>query len=254
MKMMRLDRFLAEASSMTRSQVKDVIRAGRVRVCSAPAVKGDVKIDPAKDDVELDGERVYLPGERWIMLCKEEGYVTARKDDFSPCVTEFLGKELSDKVFPVGRLDIDTTGLLMICNDGELAHRLLSPARHVDKVYEAVVSGEIGAKEICMFAQGLAISEEWTCLPAKLKVLEGGLSMPDQAEDASRVSVTICEGKFHQIKRMFSKIDSQVLSLKRLSMGSLQLDDKLQPGQYRRLTREEIASLRIDAGLEKPDS
>lgn len=250
---MRLDKYLADMSVGTRKAIRQMIKDGLVTVNGETAGKPDQHISQ-EDCICVRGKAVSYERYVYYMLNKPAGVVCAASDARHRTVLDLIEDKSRKDLFPVGRLDIDTTGLLMICNDGELAHRLLSPARHVDKVYEAVVSGEIGAKEICMFAQGLAISEEWTCLPAKLKVLEGGLSMPDQAEDASRVSVTICEGKFHQIKRMFSKIDSQVLSLKRLSMGSLQLDDKLQPGQYRRLTREEIASLRIDAGLEKPES
>lgn len=250
---MRLDKYLADMSVGTRKAIRQMIKDGLVTVNGETARKPDQHISQ-EDCICVRGKAVSYERYVYYMLNKPAGVVCAASDARHRTVLDLIEDKSRKDLFPVGRLDIDTTGLLMICNDGELAHRLLSPARHVDKVYEAVVSGEIGAKEICMFAQGLAISEEWTCLPAKLKVLEGGLSMPDQAEDASRVSVTICEGKFHQIKRMFSKIDSQVLSLKRLSMGSLQLDDKLQPGQYRRLTREEIASLRIDAGLEKPES
>ena len=164
----------------------------------------------------------------------------------SACTQPVLRRGL----FPVGRLDRDTEGLLLITDDGQLAHRLLSPVRHVDKTYYAVVTGKVTESDISLFAQGFRVDDELTAMPAVLRIIEDGsfgeAPLPDTAygTECTQVSVTIREGKFHQIKRMFAAVGKEVLYLKRLSMGPLQLDTALKPGQFRELTKEEIAALR----------
>ena len=170
------------------------------------------------------------------MLNKPAGCVSARTDETSQTVLELLPEKKRRDLFPVGRLDKDTEGLLLITNDGQLAHRLLSPKRHVDKCYEADIQGCVTKEHVNMFLSGLDIGEEKKTLPAILEILKQG--------DVSKVRVTIQEGKFHQVKRMFHAIGYEVLYLKRISMGSLKLDESLKPGEYRLLTEQELAKLK----------
>lgn len=233
---MRLDRFLGDMGAGTRSELKKMIRKGRVRV------NGEVVRDPSttvsgQDEVTLDGRAVRYEEFSYLMLNKPQGVVSATQDGRLPTVIDLLPQEgLRKDLFPVGRLDRDTEGLLLITNDGDLAHRLLSPSRHVDKVYLARVRGEIGERQVQAFAQGLVVDEEFTAAPAGLEVVSSG--------PVSEVRVTIHEGKFHQIKRMFLAVGSEVLYLRRLSMGPLLLDESLAPGQSRPLTGEEIEALK----------
>ena len=173
------------------------------------------------------------------MLNKPEGYVSATNDNLHKTVIDLLSGENTRDLFPVGRLDIDTVGLLLITNDGALSHDLLSPAKHVAKTYEAILDGIVTDEDITMFKTGVDIGEEKLCKPATLKVVD-----IDENKGHSRVYITITEGKFHQIKRMANAIGMDVLFLKRLSMGSLVLDPALSPGEYRRLTEDELNSLR----------
>ena len=170
---------------------------------------------------------------------KPEGYVSATNDNLHKTVIDLLSGENTRDLFPVGRLDIDTVGLLLITNDGALSHDLLSPAKHVAKTYEAILDGIVTDEDITMFKTGVDIGEEKLCKPATLKVVD-----VDENKGHSRVYITITEGKFHQIKRMANAIGMDVLFLKRLSMGSLVLDPALSPGEYRRLTEDELNSLR----------
>lgn len=233
---MRLDRFLGDMGAGTRSELKKMIRKGRVRV------NGEVVRDPSttvsgQDEVTLDGRAVRYEEFSYLMLNKPQGVVSATQDGRLPTVIDLLPQEGRRRdLFPVGRLDRDTEGLLLITNDGDLAHRLLSPSRHVDKVYLARVRGEIGERQVQAFAQGLVVDEEFTAAPAGLEVVSSG--------PVSEVRVTIHEGKFHQIKRMFLAVGSEVLYLRRLSMGPLLLDESLAPGQSRPLTGEEIEALK----------
>lgn len=233
---MRLDRFLSEMGVGTRSEIKGMVKKGRVRVCGQTALRPDVKIDPVLDPVELDGRPVAYAAYEYFMLYKPAGCVCATRDSRERTVMELITDHLRDDLFPVGRLDKDTEGLLLVTNDGPLSHQLLSPGKHVDKVYYARVRGCVTAEEVRRFREGLSIGDETCTLPAKLDILEAG--------PVSRVEITIREGRYHQIKRMFQALGMEVLFLKRLSMGPLTLDPALAPGQFRRLTDAEIARLK----------
>ena len=172
----------------------------------------------------------------YFMLNKPKGCVSATEDHRYPTVLDYITDHLRGDLFPVGRLDLDTEGLLLITNDGALAHELLSPSKHIPKTYEAVIDGIVTEEDVKAFAQGIDIGEKKPTKPAELVILKSNV--------ISQIQVTIYEGKFHQIKRMFEAVGKQVLELKRLSMGALKLDESLQPGEYRALTDDEITYLR----------
>ena len=205
------------------------------------AVKdADRKVNPESDIVEVDRSRVAYARMEYYMLNKPQGVVSATEDRKYPTVVGLIREALRKDLFPVGRLDIDTEGLLLITNDGELAHNLLSPKKHVDKVYLAHVSGGLPEDAVKRFEEGIKLEDGTMTLPAELKILKGA----GQEEDAQEVLVTIREGKFHQIKRMFEALGCRVEYLKRISMGPLILDPNLEPGEYRPLTLQEEASIK----------
>ena len=236
---MRLDRWLATVSAGSRSEVKQWIRAGQA------AVNGQVISDPArsfeteKDRLSLNGRALDGRVARHVMLYKPAGLLTAARDAKQPTVMDLLPPVYRNiGCMPVGRLDKDTTGLLVLTCDGELNHRLLSPGRHVDKRYRALVEGELGEKDIEAFAAGMDLGD-FTARPARLTILR-----PTLAE------VVISEGKFHQVKRMFSAVGHEVLELHRCAFGPLELDPTLGEGEWRELTEEELKALRQAAGME----
>lgn len=234
---MRLDKFLADMGAGTRSDIKKDIRKGKVTVGGETVKSADLQVDP-ESDVCYCGRKITYAVNEYYMVNKPAGVISASDDARQSTVIDLLPDEKRQNLFPVGRLDKDTEGLLIITNDGALAHRLLSPKNHVDKVYYAKVSGIVTDTDIKCFAEGMRIGEDIVTLPAKLEVL--GTSY----ERISEVFVTIHEGKFHQIKKMFEVRGKEVLYLKRLSMGPLRLDDTLAPGEYRKLSDEEISELR----------
>lgn len=249
MKNIRLDRFLCEMLGFNRKAAKELISSKRVTVDGKTASAGDHVTEASR--VFVDGKEVTYVEYEYIMLNKPAGYVTATKDD-KTTVMELVNSRRSD-LFPVGRLDKDTEGLLLLTNDGDLCHRLLSPRKHVDKVYYADVAGRCTDDTVKAFAQGLKIDEEFTALPSKLEILKtwtitGSTAIPEYGNEVSSVRVTIHEGKFHQIKRMFAAVGMKVIYLKRLSMGSLKLDPELKPGGSRPLTDDEIRELKNEAG------
>lgn len=229
---MRLDKFLSNMNIASRSQVKGILKAGRVRVNSKVEVKGDAKIDPEKDCIEFDGVRVFYELYRYFMLYKPQGCVSATKDRLSDTVLDILKDENTDGLFPVGRLDKDTEGLLIITNDGKLAHELLSPAKHVDKKYFVTLDKAIDDEAIAKIEAGIDIGDDKPCLPCEIE------------KEDDQVFITIREGRFHQVKRMFAAVGLNVTYLKRVSMGAVLLDESLKPGEYRRLTDEEIERLK----------
>ena len=233
--LLRLDRFLSEMTSFSRKELKTMIKQGRIRIGDQIILQADCKVDTAADTVWLDGKPLVYESYVYYMLNKPEDVVTATRDSREKTVMDLLDTEGRKDLFPVGRLDKDTRGLLLITNDGELAHFMLSPSRHVEKVYHAVVRESVSDSDIRAFETGLQIEEDWTTLPAKLTVLKDG--------DHPLCEVRITEGKFHQVKRMFEAVGNEVLELKRISMGPLVLDETLASGTYRRLTRDEIDSL-----------
>ncbi len=233
---MRLDRFLAECGFGTRSEVKKLIKSGVVTVLGKEKLRPETFVQPQTDRVLVGGKEAKYREFIYLLMNKPAGYVSATWDKKLPTVIDLVPREyLHFEPFPVGRLDIDTEGLLILTNDGELSHRLLSPKHHVTKTYVARVENPIAAADIAAFEKGLDLGE-FVTLPARLKVLSD--TEPYMAE------VTICEGKFHQVKRMFEKCSNKVLHLRRIKMKNLCLDEKMELGQVRELTEEEIEDLK----------
>lgn len=238
-KAIRLDKFLADMGRGTRSQMKDAIRKGRVTVNEATVKSPEIKVTPGTDRVAVDHEPVGYVFFEYYLLHKPAGVVSATEDSRYRTVIDLIETKNRKDLFPVGRLDLDTEGLLLITNDGELSHRLLSPKKHVDKVYFARCEGTVPKEAEEAFAKGLLLPDGFRCLPASLEILK----QPADGETVSEVRLTIKEGKFHQVKRMMESVGCPVIYLKRLSMGPLKLDETLLPGQYRKLTEEELKSL-----------
>lgn len=237
--MERLDKLLAGTGKWSRREVKALVRQGLVRVDGRLAACAEDKLDPAAAIITVAGETVALHRFTYVLLHKPAGVLTATEDRKQPTVLDLLPPELRRiGLAPVGRLDKDTEGLLLLTNDGELAHRLLSPKYHVDKRYLARVDGELSVADAEAFARGMTLGDGLECLPAGLEVL------PDRV-----CIVTLREGKFHQVKRMLAARGAPVLYLKRLSMGPLTLDDSLAAGAYRLLRAEEILALYRACGL-----
>lgn len=230
---MRLDKYLCEVNIGTRSQVKDYIRQGLVTVNGITAKAADSRIDEAADRIAFRGKLLEFQPFVYFMLNKPAGVVSATEDTRSRTVLELLRTE--DKrsgIFPAGRLDKDTEGLLLLTNDGALAHRLLSPKRHVDKTYQVTIARPLRAEELAGLEQGIDIGEARPTLPAKVDVI-----------DEKTILLTIHEGKFHQVKRMLQAVGNQVTALRRISFGGILLDERLSPGEYRELTKQEVKTL-----------
>lgn len=237
--MERLDKLLAGTGKWSRREVKALVRQGLVRVDGRLAASAEDKLDPAAAVVTVAGETISLCRFTYVMLHKPAGVLTATEDRKQPTVLDLLPPELRRiGLAPVGRLDKDTEGLLLLTNDGELAHRLLSPKYHVEKRYFARVDGELSATDAEAFARGMTLGDGLECLPAGLELLPGHACI-----------VTLREGKVHQVKRMLAARGAPVLYLKRLSMGPLTLDDSLAAGAYRLLRAEEISALYRACGL-----
>ena len=231
--MIRLDKFLCEMEIGTRSQVKDIVKKGMVSVDGEVIKKADYKFDETAAKVCVNGKELSYQKFYYYMLNKPQGVVSATTDNHDKTVLDLLKDAPGKDLFPVGRLDKDTEGLLLITNDGELSHNLLSPKKHVDKTYLVETKEFVTEEMILKLEQGVDIGEEKLTLPAKVKQLED-----------KKIELTITEGKFHQVKRMLKAIDNEVIYLKRLSMGSLYLDSALKLEEYRRLTDDEILALK----------
>ena len=234
--MMRLDKFLCETGFGTRSQVKVLLKKGLVTVNGVSVKRPEEKIEEERDLVVCNGKKAVYAPFVYLMLHKPAGVVSATEDRVERTVLDLLKEQDRRGLFPVGRLDKDTEGLLLLTNDGALAHELTSPKKHVDKTYYARIAGLVTEEHVERFREGLSIGEKRPTLPAVLRILRSG--------EVSEVQVTIREGKYHQIKRMFEAVGFKVLYLKRLSMGSLKLDEHLKPGEYRPLTGQEIEALK----------
>ncbi len=234
--MERLDKIIANRGIASRREVKELVRQGRVLVDGVPASAADMKVSLETAAVTVDG--VAVSGERYtyLLLHKPAGVLTATEDRRQPTVMDLLPQQYR-RLAPVGRLDKDTEGLLLLTDDGELTHRLLSPRYHVDKVYYARVEGTPDQTDAAAFAAGLLLGDGLQCLPARLEPLGGDACL-----------VTLREGKFHQVKRMLASRGKPVRYLKRLAMGPLRLEDTLKTGQWRLLTPEELSALRAACG------
>lgn len=237
--MIRLDKFLSEMSGWTRSEVKKIVRTGSVTVDGNEVKKPETKIDEKLSIVSVDGRQIKYDKYEYYMLNKPKGFVSATTDREHKTVVDIISSSEKKDLFPVGRLDIDTEGLLLITNDGELAHRLLAPKNHVEKTYYVEVSGILDDVDVDAVEKGLDIGEEKNTIPAKMEILK-----TDIQNNISSCYLTIHEGKFHQVKRMMKKLGKTVTYLKRVSMGSLILDSKLKKGNYRKLTEQEIIELK----------
>lgn len=231
---MRLDKAVSLAG-YTRSEAKELISKGRVKVKGEIARNPGLNVQPG--DIELDGAKAEIETELYLMIHKPAGVVTATEDKKLPTVVSLLPENLQRrKIGPVGRLDRDVTGLVLLTTDGQLAHRLISPKWKAEKTYRAICEGKLGKLDALAFAAGLELSD-FTAKPAKMDILSAN-------DDESVADVTLTEGKFHQVKRMFIAVGHPLKSLKRLRIGCVELDPALAPGEFRRLTEEEIAGLK----------
>lgn len=232
---MRLDKFLANAGVGTRSEVKQYIKKGLIQVNGTTVKKADLSISESEDEILYQSKKITLQTHFYYMMNKPQGVISATEDNFQKTVLDLLGNDKRSDLFPVGRLDKDTEGLLLITNDGDLAHRLLAPKKHVSKIYYARIQGRVTEEDVAAFQAGLDIDEDFKALPANLKILK--------SDEESEIEVEIFEGKFHQVKRMFQAVGKKVVFLKRLSMGKLTLDSTLEVGKYRTLTSKELDML-----------
>jgi 16S rRNA pseudouridine516 synthase len=233
---MRIDKMLANLGFGSRKEVKGLLKKGAVKVNGVMVKDAKEHIDPNKDKVTINDQEVVYKEFIYLMMNKPAGVISATEDNRDETVIDLL--ELEDQVyepFPVGRLDKDTEGLLLITNDGQLAHRLLSPKKHVPKMYFAVIEGEVSEEDVQAFRKGVTLDDGYETKPGELTILKSGLM--------SDIELTITEGKFHQVKRMFQAVGKRVVYLKRMTMGTLKLDETLELGEYRELTDEEIEEL-----------
>ena len=237
MEMQRLDKIIASTGKWSRREVKALIRQGRVLVDGIPARSAEDKTAPESAEISFIVEALVYRRYTWVMLNKPAGYLSATEDGRGPTVLDLLPPELKKQgLFPVGRLDKDTEGLLLLTNEGGLAHDLLSPRHHVEKVYYAQVTGRLTEEDCRAFASGMTLDDGLVCQSAGLEILSAG--------EESEAHVTLREGKFHQVKRMLAFRGKPVLYLERVRMGNLPLDPSLSRGDYRFLTPEELESLR----------
>ncbi|WP_017813870.1 pseudouridine synthase [Paenibacillus shenyangensis] len=240
-KKQRLDKILGNLGYGTRSELKRAAKQGRVSVNDKVIKDSGLQVDPYQDRIEFDGEPIMYREYIYLMMNKPQGVISATEDRRDRTVVDLLDVEYQVfQPFPVGRLDKDTEGLLLITNDGQLAHDLLSPRKHVPKTYEANVLGEVTDEDIEAFRLGVTLDDGYETLPAELRILE---HTPSPEGTVSLIQLTISEGKFHQVKRMFESVGKKVIYLKRLSMGALELDPALPLGEYRELTADELQSI-----------
>lgn len=233
----RLDKILANLGYGTRKEIKQAVRSGLVKVDGIAVSDSGMQVDPHGSRIEIAGETVNYRKYIYVMMNKPQGVVSATYDKRLKTVADILpGSFKAFGLFPVGRLDIDTEGLLLMTNDGQLAHGLLSPRRHVSKKYYAVIDGEVTEEDVLSFKEGITIDDGYTTMPSELQILEAGKQ--------SKIELTIYEGKFHQVKRMFQAAGKRVEYLKRIQMGGLRLDEHLKTGASRELTVEEESILK----------
>jgi len=238
----RPDKILANMGYGSRKDVKKFIKDGKVKVNNVIILNNEFKVNPYEDEIFFNNEEVLYREYIYIMLNKPQGIVSSTDDPKTRTVIDLLDEEyLIYKPFPVGRLDKDTEGLLMLSNDGKLAHELLSPKKGINKTYYVEVDGFVEDKYIEVFKDGIILEDGYKTLPASLEIINANI--------ISKVHLTIQEGKFHQVKRMFESIGMKVLFLKRISMGPLALDESLNPGEYRELTEDEIELLKVHVNM-----
>lgn len=240
---MRLDRFFSSQNLASRKEFRTLLKQGRVAVNGAVPAKADLKIDPERDEIFLDGTRISYQKHLYLMLNKPRGVVSATEDRSQKTVLDLVPEELyRPGLFPAGRLDKDTTGFVLLTDDGEFAHRILSPKQHIAKTYHAVLDGPISEETAAQFEKGVTLKDGFTCLPAWIKTVKDGQN--------PIVEIILHEGKYHQIKRMAAACGRHVLSLKRIKMGGLCLDPDLPEGGCKALLHKDIQKLLEGQGAE----
>ena len=262
--MMRLDRYLASCTALTRSQAVRAVREGRVRIDGRAVKSPDERVDEGTALVTLDGEACSYEQFQYYMLDKPAGILTARRDSSRETVLDLFPPEIRKRgISPVGRLDKDTSGLLLLTDDGDLAHRVLSPRSGIRKLYEALVEGTPGEEAVRRFREGIVLGDGTVCLPAGLEILPPDKALcaadfPGGEESASRctgpctgVRVTVCEGKYHQVRRMLAAVGCPVLALRRVRVGGLALPSGSVPGTWRKLSPEDLCNLFNGQSMEK---
>lgn len=235
-KKIRIDKLLSNVGVGSRSEIKKYIKSNLVKVNDKIVKDSGLLVNPQSDFITFNQKEVNYKEFIYIMLNKPSGYLSATYDKKDKIVLDLIDKKyLSYEPFPVGRLDKDTEGLLILTNDGQLSHRVLSPKKHIPKTYFASVDGKVKYEDIKIFEEGVVLDDGYKTMPSILKILK--------SDDISEIELTINEGKFHQVKRMFESVGKKVIYLKRISMGKLKLDENLKLGEYRELTEEEVKLL-----------
>ncbi|MBF4695961.1 rRNA pseudouridine synthase [Fusibacter sp. Q10-2] len=234
---MRLDKLLSNMGKGSRNEMRDALKFGQVKVNGCVVKSGKLKVDVVTDEVLFQGQKVTYQKHIYLMMNKPQGVISATEDHHHKTVIDLLQEDVNFyNVFPVGRLDMDTEGLLLLTDDGELAHNLLSPKKHVPKLYFAKIDAKVTDLDVQKFKEGITIDDGYQCKPAELHILSSN-------ESESEIELVIYEGKFHQVKRMFEAVEKKVTFLKRMKMGTLKLDENLPKGAYRELTQEELEGL-----------
>lgn len=233
MPQMRLDKYLADMGIASRKELKQIIRSGRVKINGRAVTVPETKLDPDSDSVSLDGEALGYAKFHYYIMDKPAGVVTATEDKKQNTVLDLVSPEMRRMgLFPVGRLDKDTSGMLLLTDDGDFAHRVISPKSEVNKLYYAKVDGTPDENDVKAFREGIELRDGFKCLPAGLEIIAPG-----------EVLVTVMEGKYHQVKRMLASRGTPVLELRRLSIGKVRLPDNLGPGGYRELSEQELLDI-----------
>ncbi len=236
-KTMRLDKVLSNMGYGSRKDIKKYVKLGIILLNGSPVKNSSVHVDPQKDIIEVNGNKIKYREYIYLMMNKPQGVISATYDNKQKTVIDLLDEEyFIFQPFPMGRLDIDTEGLLILTNDGKLSHKILSPKNHIPKTYYAHIDGLVDSKDIKTFKEGVTLDDGYECMPAELIILE--------SNKISKIELTIYEGKFHQVKRMFKALGKEVIYLKRIAMGNLKLDNDLELGEYRELTEEEVCILK----------
>ncbi|CZR95664.1 MULTISPECIES: pseudouridine synthase [unclassified Clostridioides] len=232
-KKQRIDKILSNLGYGSRSEIKKYCKQGSVVVNGSEVSNPGTQVDTENDEILFNGEEVIYREYIYLMMNKPDGYISATTDKYDPTVLDLIDLSyLAFEPFPVGRLDKDTEGLLVLTNDGKLSHRVLSPKKHVPKTYYAKIDGVVAEEDVEAFLEGVVLDDGYKTMPSQLNILK--------SDDESEIELTIHEGKFHQVKRMFESVGKKVVYLKRLSMGNLKLDESLELGEYRELTDEEV--------------
>ncbi|EML4476094.1 rRNA pseudouridine synthase [Clostridioides difficile] len=232
-KKQRIDKILSNLGYGSRSEIKKYCKQGSVVVNGSEVSNPGTQVDTENDEILFNGEEVIYREYIYLMMNKPDGYISATTDKYDPTVLDLIDLSyLAFEPFPVGRLDKDTEGLLVLTNDGKLSHRVLSPKKHVPKTYYAKIDGVVTEEDVEAFLEGVVLDDGYKTMPSQLNILK--------SDDESEIELTIHEGKFHQVKRMFESVGKKVVYLKRLSMDNLKLDESLELGEYRELTDEEV--------------